>query len=88
MKAGGHVVFGECQGGEERREGERTGEHVSLIPSENFHSHQLSCCPGKMEDLKPSLCFFLTRGPLAVSLLLCGAEGRGRSREPGRATPA
>lgn len=74
MKAGGHVVFEEWGGGEELGEGERAGEHISLILSENFHSSP--CCPGR---LKPSLCFFLTRGPLAVLLLLAGlGEGEGR----------
>ena len=81
MKAGGHGVFEEWGGGEELGEGEKAGEHISLILSENFHSSP--CCPGR---LKPSL-FFLNQRTTCCLAPACWAGGRGgaeKQAEPPR----
>ena len=90
MKAGGHVVFGECRGGEERGEGERAGEHISLIPSENFHSSPALLLPWEDGGLEAQPLCFLNQGTtccLAPALWGWGAgeEQRSRQSHPGLA---
>lgn len=63
----------------------KAGEHISLIPQKTLSIITSSLgCPGR---LKPSLSFFLTRGPVAVLLLLAAGgrgEGAGKQAEPPR----
>lgn len=84
MKAGGHVVFGECGGGEERREGERAGEHISLIPSENFHSSPALLLPWEDGGLEAQPLFFLNqRNTCCLAPALWGwGAGAGRRSRP------